>query len=117
MYIFHAQDVSKVDDSSLVRPQNVSLEKFSSYKVSPIPTPKSTPHIRRSFPQFNRKSLFDGLDESPPSVKNRDKVGDSSLLLNISSPRSGIKKLNLKKDNDSSNAGNSMIMNTKPLAK
>lgn len=97
----------------------MSFEKFSSYKVSPIPTPKSTPQIRRNFPQFNRKSLFDGLEESPPSIKNRDKVGDNTLLLNTSS-KSSNKKLNLKKDmNDSmkSNHGNSMIMHTKPLAK
>jgi len=112
--------VSKVDDTSLVRSQNVSLEKFGSYKVSPIPTPKSTPQVRRHFPQFNRKSLFDGLEESPPSFKNRDKINDNSLILSVSSPRSGCKKLNLKKDaNDSSKLanGNSMIMHTKPLAK
>lgn len=111
--------MTKVDDSSIVRSQNVSLEKFSSYKVSPIPTPKSTPQVRRNFPQFNRKSLFDGLEESPPSMKNRDKVGDNTLLLNVSSPRSNNKKLNLKKDtNDSSKLnGNSIIMHTKPLSK
>uniref|UniRef100_A0A2H8TZV3 Nuclear pore complex protein Nup98-Nup96 n=1 Tax=Melanaphis sacchari TaxID=742174 RepID=A0A2H8TZV3_9HEMI len=113
------KDVSKVDDSSLVRSQSVSLEKFGSYKVSPIPTPKRIPQIRRNFPQFNRKSLFDGLEESPPAMKCRDKVGDNSLLFNVS-PRSSCKKLNLKKDyNDSSKLsnGNSMIMHTKPLAK
>lgn len=113
--------MSKVDDSSLVRSQNVSLEKFGSYKVSPIPTPKSTPQIRRHFPQFNRKSLFDGLDESPPSIRCLDKVGDNSLLFNISSPRSSCKKLNLKKDaNDRSKLNNEnscVIMHTKPLAK
>lgn len=99
----------------------MSLEKFGSYKVSPIPTPKSAPQVRRNFPQFNRKSLFDGLEESPPSMKNREnKIIDNSLLLNVSSPRSSCKKLILKKDsNDSSklNSGNSMIMHTKPLAK
>jgi len=100
-----------------VRSQNVSLEKFGSYKVSPIPTPRSTEKIHRNFPQFNRKSLFDRLDESPPSMKNRYKVGDNSLLLNVSSPRSDCKKLKLKKDNDCSNNGNSMIMHIKPLAK
>lgn len=103
-----------------MRSQSVSLEKFGSYKVSPIPTPKSIPQIRRNFPQFNRKSLFDGLEESPPTMNCRDKVGDNSLLFNVSSPRSGCKKLNLKKDiNDCSklNNGNSMIIHTKPLAK
>lgn len=113
--------MSKIDNTSLVRSQNVSLEKFSSYKVSPIPTPKSTPQIRRHFPQFNRKSLFDGLEEFPPSMKCRDKVGDNSLLLNVSSPRSSCKKLNLKKDaNDHTKLNNEnscMIMHTKPLAK
>ncbi|VVC35530.1 Hypothetical protein CINCED_3A011775 [Cinara cedri] len=113
------KDVSKVDDLSLVRSQNISLEKFGSYKVSPIPTPKSTPTIRRNFPQFNRKSLFDGLDESPPSIKNQDKA-DSVLLFNITSPRSSCKKLNLKKEsNDSTKLQNrnSIVMHTKPLAK
>lgn len=103
-----------------MRSQTVSLDKFSSYKVSPIPTPKSTPTIRRNFPQFNRKSLFDGLEESPPSMKNRDKDADSILLLNITSPRPGCKKLNLKKDSNVSNKlqnGNSMVLHTKPLAK
>lgn len=111
--------MSKVDESSLVRSQSVSLEKFGSYKVSPIPTPKSISQVRRNFPQFNRKSLFDGLEESPPSLKNRDKIGDNTLQLNISSPKSGCKKLNLKKDlNESSKLnGNSMIIHTKPLAK
>jgi len=112
------QDVSKVDDSSLVRYQNVSLEKFGSYKVSPIPTLKSTPQIRRNFPQFNRKSLFDGLEESPPSNRNRDKINDNSLL-NVSSSRSNCKKLNLKKEATDSKLTNvnSIIMHTKPLAK
>lgn len=103
-----------------MRSQNISLDKFGSYKVSPIPTPKSTPTIRRNFPQFNRKSLFDGLEESPPSTKNRDKDTDSILLLNITSPRSGCKKLNLKKDSNDSDKlqnGKSLVMHTKPLAK
>lgn len=97
----------------------MSLEKFGSYKVSPIPTPKSTPQIRRHFPQFNRKSLFDGLEDSPPSLKNRDKVVDNTLL-NMSTPKSGCKKLNLKKDTSDCSKlshGNSVIMHTKPLAK
>lgn len=110
-----------MDDSSVVRSQNISLEKFGSYRVSPIPTLKSTQQIRRNFPQFNRKSLFDGLEESPPSMKNREKiVCENSLLLNVSSPRVGCKKLNLKKDpNDSSRLNNngSMFTHTKPHAK
>ncbi|CAI6376969.1 unnamed protein product [Macrosiphum euphorbiae] len=114
------KDVSKVDDSSLVPSQSVSFGKFGSYKVSPIPTPKRILQIRRNFTQFNRKSLFDGLEESPLTMKRRDKVGDNSLLLNFSSPRSSCKKLNLKKDINvcsKLNKGNSIIMHTKPLAK
>ncbi|XP_050535736.1 nuclear pore complex protein Nup98-Nup96 [Daktulosphaira vitifoliae] len=110
------KDVTKVDESSVVRSQNVSLDKFSSYKVSPIPTPKSLPQVRRNFPQFNRKSLFDGLEESPPSFKTNDKTSDGSIL--VSSPRTNYKKLNLKKDSDNKlKSSNSLILHTKPLAK
>lgn len=100
-----------------MRSQNVSLEKFGSYRLSPIPTPGSTRlQIRRYFPQFNRKSLFDGLEESPPSMKSRDKIGENSLL-NISSPKSDCKKLNLKKSLNDSSRLNSMVIHTKPHAK
>ncbi|XP_050438636.1 nuclear pore complex protein Nup98-Nup96-like isoform X2 [Adelges cooleyi] len=111
------KDVTKGDESSVVRSQNVSLDKFSSYKVSPIPTPKSIPQVRRNFPQFNRKSLFDGLEESPPTLNSQEKISDRSII--VSSPRTNYKKLNLKKDSDNSRlkSGNSIIMHTKPLAK
>lgn len=53
-------------------------------------------------------------------MKSRDKIGDNLLLLNVSSPKLGSKKLNLKKDtsdNSKLTNGNSVIMHTKPLAK
>lgn len=53
-------------------------------------------------------------------MKSRDKIGDNLLLHNISSPKLGCKKLNLKKDtsdNSKLTNGNSVIMHTKPLAK